>query len=382
MRKLVSLIILLSVFCGCNLNGKGDKYVITGTIKNSPVKSVILEKLGLQKITAVDSAKVDDKGAFSMSGVAENGFYRLKLDDKTTFLFFLEPATYKMDIDLARQQDNFTATGSKLNDEFQIDLKRMNAIQQELNGWNMAYRMYGQQHASSDTMMFIQQQFQQAAAKFEGFIRDSSKTASNPLIAMFYVTNGPIDKFPKENLAVLQRMEKEIPNSSYTKDLRAAYNDYEKEAKTQDEAKNNAANAEVGKLAPEIDLKSPQGNVIKLSSLRGKVVLLDFWASWCGPCRKEMPNVVATYNKYKNKGFTVYSVSLDKDSSAWINAIHALGMTWENHVSDLKWWQSEAALKYGVQAIPAAFLLDKNGIIVATNLRGEELDKKVAQLIQ
>ncbi|MBL0308712.1 MAG: TlpA family protein disulfide reductase [Bacteroidetes bacterium] len=139
----------------------------------------------------------------------------------------------------------------------------------------------------------------------------------------------------------------------------------------------------VGKEAPDIDLKDPNGKNIKLSSLKGKVVLLDFWASWCGPCRVEMPNVVSVYKKYKDKGFTVYSVSLDKEANAWKNSIAALGMVWENHVSDLKYWQSEAALRYGVQGIPAAYLLDRNGIIIAKDgLRGPALEQKVAEVIQ
>lgn len=147
-------------------------------------------------------------------------------------------------------------------------------------------------------------------------------------------------------------------------------------------AQPQAQDVSVGKMAPEIDLKDPNGKSIKLSSLKGKVVLLDFWASWCGPCRMEMPNVVAAYKKYKDKGFTVYSVSLDKDATAWKNSIGALGMTWENQVSDLKFWQSAAAATYGVQGIPAAFLLDREGKIVATNLRGAALDEKIGELIK
>ncbi len=124
------------------------------------------------------------------------------------------------------------------------------------------------------------------------------------------------------------------------------------------------------------------GQPIDWSSFKGKVVYLDFWASWCGPCRMEMPNVVAAYNKFKSKGFTVYSVSLDRDAEAWKKSIAALGMTWENQVSDLKWWQSPVVGLYGVQGIPAAFLLDKNGIIVGANLRGPALDEKLAEILK
>ncbi|MFN8323058.1 MAG: TlpA disulfide reductase family protein [Chitinophagales bacterium] len=381
MRKLLSLLLLLTFFSGCNLAGGSDKYSIQGTLKNHPAKSVVLEQLGLQKVVAVDSAKVDDKGFFKMEGVSEKGFYRLKLDEKTFFLLLLEPAAYKVEID-PTAQDAFKATGSKENEEFQKAFKELGNAQRDLQGWNMAYQMYQQQGVSQDTMMFIQQQLQGVAARFESMIRDSAKVAKSPLVAMFYVTNAPVDKFPKENLAVIERLEKEMPKSSYTKDFRAAYNKYDEQLKQQAQAQQAAEAVGIGKAAPEIDLKDPNGKNIKLSSLKGKVVLLDFWASWCGPCRMEMPNVVAAYNKYKAKGFTVYSVSLDKDAAAWKNSIDKLGMVWENHVSDLKWWQCEAAVKYGIQGIPAAFLLDKDGIIVATNLRGAALDEKIGELLK
>jgi peroxiredoxin len=153
-------------------------------------------------------------------------------------------------------------------------------------------------------------------------------------------------------------------------------------AKAQAEAKLAAESVAVGKPAPDIDLKDPSGKNIKLSSLKGKVVLLDFWASWCGPCRMEMPNVVAAYKRFKDKGFTVYSVSLDSDPGAWKNAIKGLNMVWENHVSDLKKWNSEAAVRYGIQGIPAAFLIDRDGTIVATNLRGEALDQKLEEVLK
>jgi thiol-disulfide isomerase/thioredoxin len=380
MRKLTSLFLFLTFFSACNMAGGSDKYSIQGTVKNHPAKSIRLEKLGLQQITVVDSSNIDDKGFYKMAGVSEKGFYRLKLDDKTFFLFLLEPGQYTADIDVSAKEP-FKISGSKENDEFQTAFKEIGNVQRELQGWNMAYQMYGQQGVSQDTMAFIMQQLQNTSAKFQTIIVDSAAKAKSPLVALFYITNGQIEKFPKENFAVVQRLEKELPNSSYTKDFRAIYTKYEEQMKQQTEMK-NAPPIAVGQPAPEIDLKTPDGKNIKLSSLKGKVVLLDFWASWCGPCRMEMPNVVEAYKKYKDKGFTVYSVSLDKEAGAWKNAIHNLGMTWENQVSDLKFWQCEAAVRYGVQGIPAAFLLDKNGVIVATNLRGEALQQKIAELIQ
>ncbi len=145
---------------------------------------------------------------------------------------------------------------------------------------------------------------------------------------------------------------------------------------------NPSGTPEAGQKAPEIALPSPDGKIIKLSSLKGKVVLLDFWASWCGPCRKANPNVVKLYEKYKNQGFTVYSVSLDQSKQKWQQAITKDGLSWENHVSDLKFWYSKAAEDYGIEAIPATFLIGKDGVILDTDLHGNSLETAVKKALK
>ena len=137
----------------------------------------------------------------------------------------------------------------------------------------------------------------------------------------------------------------------------------------------------IGKTAPDFTQPDTLGNAVSLSSLRGQYVLVDFWASWCGPCRAENPNLVKTFKKYKDKGFTVLGVSLDQPGKkeAWLGAIHKDNLTW-TQVSDLKFWDNEVAVLYGVKAIPTNFLLDPQGKIIAKDLRGEDLDKKLAEL--
>jgi thiol-disulfide isomerase/thioredoxin len=154
------------------------------------------------------------------------------------------------------------------------------------------------------------------------------------------------------------------------------------------QAEEPALGTNIGNKAPDLIGTSNTGKELKLSDTKGKLVLLDFWASWCGPCRRENPSVVAAYQKYKDKkfkdgkGFTIFSVSLDRDNAAWLSGITQDNLTWPYHISDLKGWYSKHAAIYGVRSIPGNFLLDGNGIILARDLRGPALEAELVKLLK
>jgi thiol-disulfide isomerase/thioredoxin len=211
------------------------------------------------------------------------------------------------------------------------------------------------------------------------------KNPSNPANIVLTTSMTPamgFENWDVSNLEVLNTVlsayKSSYPSSPITRSLEMQIEQI-KNAYAEFKGTNTASQTE---KAPEINLPDPTGKKISLSSLRGKVVLIDFWASWCAPCRQENPNVVALYNKYKNKNFTIFSVSLDKDKEAWKKAIKSDGLVWKTHVSDLLQWETPLVQQYGFNSIPFTVLIDANGVIVGKNLQGEVLEQMIVSLLK
>ena len=264
------------------------------------------------------------------------------------------------------QPGKYEVKGSK-NMDYYAQLMGINqAMVDKVNKWNDEYAK-ATEKKDNKKMQEIQANFQQAEVEHVAKIKTLLPEMGTSLVTIFAANNmlNPERDFA-EMEAVAQRFEAEKPNSK----IAQSYIGFVKRLK----------GISVGDVAPDFTLNNPEGQDVTLSSLRGKYVLIDFWASWCGPCRMENPNVVALYNKYKDKGFAIYGVSLDKDKAAWLAAIKKDNLTW-THGSDLKFWNSAVAQTYGVNAIPATFLLDKEGKVIAKNLRGNALEAKIGELL-
>ena len=238
------------------------------------------------------------------------------------------------------------------------------------------------QNRGTKTNEQLTNEFKLLKAPVDSFaIAQMNHDPGNPFNIVLYETAKPMMGFndwDPSNIEVFNRVcdayNKEFPNTAMTISLSAQAHEIEKSYKQ------HLLNTSGQRAAPEIALNNPDGVELKLSSLQGKYVLIDFWASWCGPCRRENPNVVRLYHKFKDKGFTIFSVSLDSNPEAWKAAIETDGLVWPNHVSDLLHWNSPLPQLYGFSGIPHTVLLNKEGNVIGVGLRGESLEQKLNEI--
>jgi thiol-disulfide isomerase/thioredoxin len=373
---------LLFVLFSCESSIQSQGFQVNGTLKNAVNETIYLDFLTMTDAQTLDTTKTDANGKFTFSGmVKEYGLCRIRTVDNKAWLFLLNNKDKVTFTGERNEPNKFTVKGGRDNATFSLLNNYMVKTQEDINAKNTRYVSMYQSGGDPIAVNQLKDSITTQIADFEKRFKTLADTTKNHMLMLYATSFINLETDVPYGKKIVARMESIAPTSVYTKQFKDRINQAEAQANAQKAQEQMGKNTAVGALAPEINLKTPEGNDLKLSSLRGQVVLIDFWASWCGPCRRENPNVVALYNKLKDKGFTLYSVSLDKSADPWKNAIKQDGLVWPNHVSDLAGWQSSAAALYGVNSIPRTFLLDRDGKIVATNLRGEELDRKVEELI-
>ncbi len=350
-------------------------FTVTGKINKATPGSFVYLETNSQPTHKLDSTKVVAGNTFTInSKVADGGeVFVLNVGGGQKMALLVEGGEtlnviadgYQMDAKTG-QPGKVSVTGSK-NMEYYEKLGILRTdMEAKVSSWNKQVAA-ATEKKDNKRIAQIEQEYQTAEQEVLTKVKAMLPEMGTSLVSLFALNFINIDSDFATYDALAQKFEKENPNSPHAKSLigRVA----------------RIKGVSVGAPAPEISLSDTTGTPVALSSLRGKYVLIDFWASWCGPCRAENPNVVRMYNKYKDKGFAIYSVSLDQAKANWTKAIRNDNLTW-THVSDLKFWQSAAAQQYGVQAIPATFLLDKEGKIIAKNLRGDALEQKLEEVLK
>ena len=377
-QKRILFIALLFLFAACKFGNK-NRFNVTGNITDMPVQEVVLEEIGVNDvITVVDSTKSTEAGHFQLSGIApEPGLYRLRFEQNKFILLAVEKGDLSVTADW-QSLEAWKVSGSDASESLR---KFLLAIREHLRDFNtMSVVIDTLVSRGNDSLLTkAKTDFRDMREKFTRYVEQYADTTKYLPVAVFAARIlNPGSEKPFLD-AFSQGLDRRFPNSKMVKDF-LAYNGQAGGMISQQQK--TAAMPEIGKMAPEINLQDINGKNISLSSLRGKYVLLDFWASWCNPCRMENPNVVAAYSKYKDKNFTVFSVSLDSDKDKWQKAIAQDGLSWSAHVSDLKGWESVAAKTYRIESIPSNFLIDASGKIIASNLRGDLLEQKLAEILK
>lgn len=373
MKYILAIVFASSTLMACENHQEPQKpkseTIIKGKIAGIDANQYVLfYKLSQEGQKNMDTIRCDAQGNFEFyPKIDETYFYRMQLSQNNFTNIILSP------------KDSLYFDGNAQSLE-QLSTLKGSAETQYLKDLSASLMPF---YIKADSLQRLAQQYQQAG-NANGY---NSILAAYPEVEKLKkeIAVDFVQKHPKafaslaatENLDLesnyelfqnlAEGLKENYPNSSFAQNF----------IKTVEASKKLA----VGQLAPEIELNDPNGNPIKLSSLQGKVVLIDFWASWCRPCRMENPNVVKIYNKYAQKGFEIYGVSLDKTREAWLEAIKADGLTWK-HVSDLGFWNSSVVPIYNVQSIPKTYLIDKDGRILAKDLRGEALENKIAEILK
>jgi peroxiredoxin len=374
MKKIFLFLSFSVLLFSCKNSADKEKFTVAGEIKNTPDQKIFLEELYFsQKPPEVlDTAQIKN-GKFSSSAIAhEMGLYRLRLEKTDAgFIFINDEKNIPFAADLTNLTINspaFNTPANKLLKHFMVDV---DLLQTSIADHTAALQQLKTTQSSDSILNAQSQLLNDKKELYKTYIIHYIDTTSNPIMAMIAI--GHTREIESAQLEKpIASLIKRFPKNETIASVVAQFNELV--------ARKNAQ-PHIGGIAPEINLPDTSGKLFSLSSLRGKYVLIDFWASWCGPCRAENPNVVEAFNKFKDKNFTVLGVSLDRDKEQWINAINADKLSWK-HVSDLKFWNSAAVALYGFDGIPYNVLIDPQGKIIATELKGSQLIGKLSEVIK
>lgn len=374
MKKFLPLIASVCFLFSCSTSVQKGQFTITGELKNTPDQKIYLEELYFsQKDPAVlDTAEIKN-GKFSLAALApEEGLYRLRLEKSEDAFIFIndQPAIpFSSDLNsLSLENAKFNSPANYLLRSFMVDIEKQ---RKELEDKASILQQYKNPLPSDSTYQMMQLDILDKQAKFQQNVLRYIDTTSNAVMALFSL-GYTRDIEPEKIETAVGGLTKRFPTNRAIATIVAQYKLL---------IAQNKSLPKIGGIAPDITMADTSGKAFSLSMLRGKYVLVDFWASWCGPCREENPNVVNAYQEFKNKNFTILGVSLDKQKAEWTKAVEEDHLTWY-HISDLKYWSSAAVAPYGIEGIPYNVLLDPQGKIIAMNLRGNDLQIKLSELIK
>ncbi len=353
-----------------------DKLEISGQIKNNKSKYVILDEIHFNLLPTKkwDTIYLKENKFTKDIIVKEQSMFRLVLPEDNITLFFVNDKP-ELSFDIDAQDHDYKKSIS--NTPLNIQLHKLtNYIYNIPISLNPLELQLEQAENTKNQILVdqINQSINQKITEYQNYILNYADTTSSAVLSMFAFSNAQVGN-AQQVQAYAQKLIKKFPNHNGVNEFLSAL---EKNAKQEENAKTTTP--AVGSMAPDFTLNGTDGKPLTLSSFKGKYVLVDFWASWCGPCRAENEHVVNAYNKFKNKNFTILGVSLDEKKDEWIAAIREDQLTW-THVSDLQGWESKVVSLYAFDGIPYNILLDPSGKILATSLRGDDLEKMLEKTL-